>query len=179
MNKGKIIFLNGVTSAGKTSTAKEILALSDEMYYHISNDIFHEAADSKFFAQNHRKFISDTIIAMYYAVRGMCENGINVVVDGMILELEEYKQNYKAEHYDLVKSIFLGESIFSRIETFIVELFCPLDICKQRNIKRADREENQSEWQNKIMNKSIEYNLKIDTSKNEPRECAKQILDSL
>ena len=41
VKKGKIIFLNGVTSAGKTSIAEEIQELANEVYYHVSNDTFH------------------------------------------------------------------------------------------------------------------------------------------
>jgi adenylylsulfate kinase/chloramphenicol 3-O phosphotransferase len=90
LKKGKIIFLNGVTSTGKTSIAEALQELAGEMYYHVSNDMFHCMIGEKFWIEDNRKCISRSIITMYYAVRGMCDNGIHVIVDGMLLEMPEY-----------------------------------------------------------------------------------------
>ncbi|MFD0717098.1 hypothetical protein [Paenibacillus sp. GCM10027626] len=54
-------------------------------------------------------------------------------------------------HFEKVKKIFTGYPIY------IVEVFCPLEICRQRNIERGDRSEGQSDWQHKIMAKDIPY----------------------
>ena len=170
MEKGKIIFLNGVTSAGKTSIAKEIQELADVMYYHVSNDMFHFMIGEKFWIENGRKCISKSIITMYYAVKGMCENGINVIIDGMLLEMPEYRQEYDNLHYDIM------QSVLSDINVFMVDVFCPLDECRHRNIRRGDRNEYQSEEQSEEMNKNVRYDFKIDTSVNSAKECAEKIL---
>ena len=44
MHTGHIICLNGVTSAGKTTIAKEIQDMSDLNYYHVSLDMFEQMA---------------------------------------------------------------------------------------------------------------------------------------
>ena len=61
----------------------------------------------------------------------------------------------------------------------IVEVYCPLDICRQRNIERGDRYESQSDEQAELMNKDIKYSLQVDTSKYSAEECAEQIVKAL
>lgn len=173
MNKGKIIFLNGVTSAGKTSIAEEIRELSDEMYYHISNDIFHCMVGKKFWIKDARVCIAKSIVSMYHAVKGMCEGGINVIIDGMLLEMKEYQQEYGALHYDIM------QSILSDIDILIVEVFCPLDECRRRNIARGDRGEFQSHEQHEEMNINVPYNFRVDTSVNTAKEYATLILQQI
>ncbi len=72
-----------------------------------------------------------------------------------------------------MKDIFAGSPLY------IVEVFCPLHICRQRNIERGDRSEDQSEWQNEIMAKDIRYNFAVHTHLNSPEQCAESILKSL
>ena len=173
MKKGKIIFLNGVTSSGKTSIATALRELPDTRHYHISNDIFHYMIGEKFWIQDARMCISKSIVSMYYAAKGMCEGNIDVIIDGMLLEMEEFKQECNNSHYDIMKSILSG------IDIFMVEVFCPLDECRRRNIARGDRGEYQSKEQNDEMNKSIRYDFKVDTSVNTAYECAEQILAAM
>ena len=61
----------------------------------------------------------------------------------------------------------------------IVEFYCPLEICRQRNIDRGDRYETQSEEQAALMAKDIRYSMRVDTGVSSPEECAEQILRTL
>ncbi|MGN6710956.1 phosphotransferase-like protein [Anaerocolumna jejuensis] len=61
----------------------------------------------------------------------------------------------------------------------IVEVYCPLEICRKRNIERGDRYENQSDEQNAIMAEGITYSCKVETHINTPEECAEIILKEL
>ena len=40
MSEGKIIYLNGTSSAGKTSIAKELQRVMEELYLYASIDLF-------------------------------------------------------------------------------------------------------------------------------------------
>jgi len=60
-----------------------------------------------------------------------------------------------------------------------VEVYCPLEICRQRNIARGDRYEDQSREQQELMSGEIVYSLRVDTSRYTARECARIILDRL
>ena len=42
MDKGRIIFLNGVTSAGKTSIVEALQNQEDIFFYVVANDLFQE-----------------------------------------------------------------------------------------------------------------------------------------
>jgi len=174
MNKGKIIFLNGVTSAGKTSVGIELRDVTyeqmGEVYYHLSNDTFHNAIGAKFWFEDMWKAVAHNITTLYYAVKGISDNGVNVIIDGMLLEAPEFVQLNGDLHYKTMKSIL------SDIEIFMVELYCPLEECRRRNIARGDRHETQSDEQNEMMSKEVEYDFTIDTSKFTPKECAEQIV---
>ena len=85
MAKGRIIFLNGLTSCGKTSVAEQMRTLCSDVLYVISNDIFHDMVDGRFFEEDFWKIVAHTITAQYYAARGMAEAGFTVVIDGMLL----------------------------------------------------------------------------------------------
>jgi len=60
-----------------------------------------------------------------------------------------------------------------------VEVYCPLDICKQRNIERGDHYESQSEEQAHLMSQDIQYSLTVDNSVLSPEECAEKIVQAL
>ena len=53
MNKGKIIFLNGVTSSGKTSIVDAIQLKSEDFFYIVANDIFEQMIGYKYLRESH------------------------------------------------------------------------------------------------------------------------------
>ena len=108
MQKGRIIFINGVTSSGKTSIVETLQ------------------------------------------------------------EREEIKP-----HYEQLMEILKDNPLD------IVEVYCPMEICKKRNFLREDRYEAQSEEQLELMAKNIKYSMKVDTSVYTPAECAEIIVKEL
>ena len=48
MEKGRIIFLNGVTSSGKTSIVEAIQERDDVFFYVVANDLFPEMVGEKY-----------------------------------------------------------------------------------------------------------------------------------
>ena len=47
MEKGRIIFLNGVTSSGKTSIVEALQERDDIFFYVVANDLFQEIVGDK------------------------------------------------------------------------------------------------------------------------------------
>ena len=94
--------------------------------------------------------------------------GKNVLIDGILVEREEIKPHYH-QLLEILKNNPLD----------IVEVYCPLDICRQRNIIRGDRYETQSQEQYDLMAKNIRYSMKVDTSIYSSEECAKQMIKGL
>lgn len=168
MKKGRIIFLNGVTSAGKTSIVEALQDRDDIFFYVVSNDLFQEMVGEKYLRENYWKYLSDVIIMMYHTARLFSEHGKNVIIDGILVERPEIAPHYE-QLTEILKSCPLD----------IVEVYCPLEICKKRNIERGDRYETQSEEQSILMAKNINYSMKVDTSINSPTECADAIVKEL
>ena len=168
MEKGRIVFLNGVTSAGKTSIVEALQGRDDVFFYVVANDLFQEMVGDKFLRENYWKYLSEVIIMMYHTAKLYSDMGKNVLIDGILVEREEITPHYQ-QLLEILKDNPLD----------VVEVYCPLDICRKRNIIRGDRYENQSEEQHELMAKNIEYRLCVDTSMHSSAECADMIVSEL
>ncbi len=168
MEKGRIIFLNGVTSSGKTSIVEALQEREDIFFYVVANDLFQEMVGEKFLRLDYWKYLSEVIIMMYHTAKLYSDMGKNVLIDGILVEREEIKPHL-AQLLDILKDNPLD----------IVELYCPLEICRQRNIARGDRYDSQSDEQAELMARDIPYSARVDTSLHSPEECAEMIVESL
>ncbi len=168
MEKGRIIFLNGVTSSGKTSIVEAIQERDDVFCYVVANDLFQEMIGEKFLRKNYWKYLSEVIIMMYHTAKLYSDMGKNVLIDGILVERDEI-----APHYQQLREIMKDNPFY------LVEVYCPLDICRKRNIIRGDRYETQSDEQDALMADDIEYALRVDTSLHSPAECAGRIVNEL
>jgi adenylylsulfate kinase/chloramphenicol 3-O phosphotransferase len=168
MDKGKIIFLNGVTSSGKTSIVEALQERRDVFFYVVANDLFQEMVGEQYLEENYWKYLSEVIIMMYHTAKLYSDMGKNVLIDGILVERDEIKP-----HYEKLREIMKDSPLD------IVEVYCPLDVCRQRNIERGDRFESQSDEQAELMSKDIKYAMRVDTSVNSPAECAEQIVKTL
>lgn len=168
MEKGRIVFLNGVTSAGKTSIVEAIQAREDVFFYVVANDLFQEMVGEKYLRENYWKYLSEIIIMMYHTAKLYSDMGKNVLIDGILVEREEIKPHYQ-QLLEILKDNPLD----------IVEIYCPLDVCRKRNLMRGDRYETQSEEQHELMAKNIAYRLRVDTSLHSAAACADRIIHAL
>lgn len=168
MEKGRIIFLNGVTSAGKTSIVEAIQDRDDVFFHVVANDLFQEMVGEKFLRENYWKYLSEVIIMMYHTAKLFSDMGKNVLIDGILVERKEIRPHYQ-QLVDILKDNPLD----------IVEVYCPLDICRKRNIIRGDRYESQSEEQYELMAQNIKYSMRVDTSLYSSTECADMIIKEL
>ena len=166
--KGRVIFLNGVTSAGKTSIVEALQERDDIFFYVVANDLFQEMVGDKYLRENYWKYLSEVIIMMYHTAKLYSDMGKNVLIDGILVEREEIKPHY-GQLLEILKDNPLD----------LVEVYCPLEICRQRNIIRGDRYETQSEEQHQLMARNIQYSVRVDTSKNSSAECAEMIVREL
>ncbi len=168
MEKGRIIFLNGVTSSGKTSIVEALQARRDVFFYVVANDLFQEMIGEDYLKEDYWKYLGEVIIMMYHTAKLYSDMGKNVLIDGVLVEREGV-----APHYERMLGILGGNPLD------IVEVYCPPEICRQRNIARGDRYEDQSDEQAALMAKDIRYSMRVDTSKLTPEACAEAILRKL
>ena len=115
MEKGKIIFLNGVTSSGKTSIVEALQDTDDIFFYVVANDLFEEMIGEKYLRENYWKYLSEVIIMMYHTAKLYSDMGKNVLIDGILVERDEIKPHYKQML-----------EIFNDNPLDIIEVYCPL-----------------------------------------------------
>ena len=168
MDKGKVIFLCGVTSSGKTSIVDSIQNISEEFYYVVANDLMVQMVGDKYLVEDYWKYESKSIYYMYHMAKLLSDMGENVLIDGCLIETPELPN-----HYEIVRKIF-AETPF-----WLVEVFCPIDICCKRNLERDDRYENQSLEQSEIWAENVEYSFTVNTEMNTSDACAKIILEKI
>ena len=64
MEKGRILFLNGVTSAGKTSIVEALQERERPFFYVVANDLFQETVGERFLRENYWKYLAEAVRMM-------------------------------------------------------------------------------------------------------------------
>jgi chloramphenicol 3-O phosphotransferase len=148
---GTVILLNGTSSSGKTSIARELLDILDGTWFHMPVDAFHamrcecDIADEDLQAE-----IDRTAKGFHRAVAGMAAGGNNLVVD--------HPLSRRWRLLDLL-DLLVPE------DTVLVGVRCPLPELERREIERGDRQVHSHEL----------HDIDVDTSLHSPRECALRI----
>ena len=168
MEKGRIIFLNGVTSSGKTSIVEALQDREDVFFYVVANDLFEQTIGDRYLRQDYWKYLGEVIPVMYRTAAIFSDLGRNVLIDGILVEREGI-----CPHYARLLEILRGYPLD------VVEVFCPPEICRQRTLARGDRRVEQSEEQRRLMAPDIRYSLRVDTGRHSPAECADRIVAAL
>jgi len=159
---GKIIFLNGVSSSGKTTIAKELQAILDEVYLHISVDKFisllpeHGINDPEILRVEIPKIVS----GFHQSIGALASTGNNVIVDHVLQEEPWLKECVDA---------------LADFRILFVGVMCPLDELEKRENAREDRQKGMAKYQFDRVHSHGVYDLEVDTSKLDLRESALQI----
>lgn len=183
MNKGKIIFLNGTSSAGKTSIARELQSILDEPYIFVAFDTFVDMLPEKFLATNaqadkgfhwipvekeNKKGVEVKtgpigqmlVSGMHHSIAALVNLGNNVIVEHVLLEKKWLKECIE---------------LFSKFHVLSVGIHCPLEVVEKREKERGDRVVGQTRAMFSSVHFNEIYDLNVDTSLTNPKECAQQI----
>ncbi|MBZ9742408.1 MULTISPECIES: phosphotransferase-like protein [unclassified Mesorhizobium] len=176
--RARIVLLNGVGSAGKSSTAKALQGITTEPFLHVQMDSFLEMLPDAL--QDHADGLAyetvrqdgkpsvvirtgpvgeKTLRGMRHAVAAMAGQGNNLIVDDVLCngEIQEY--------IDLL----------SDFDLHLVGVMAPLNVLEAREALRADRLPGLARWQFERVHEGIRYDLEVDTSVHSPLECARRI----
>lgn len=169
MSKGKIIYLNGVTSSGKTSVVEALRAKGETDFYYLSDDVFEDhIIDIEYKSPDYWTKLSEAVFLMYKTAKLFSNHGKTVIIDSMLMETPEF-----SPHYERMLEIFKDSPLV------MVHIHCPLELCRQRNLCRDDRDEYQSHEQAEVMAKNVHYDLELDTSVLTPAQCAEYIQEHI
>lgn len=186
----RIIFLNGCSSAGKTSISKAIQEISSSPWLHMGVDTFIGMLPSKFFGFGDRSkegyFSFNTFDnekapcvqvktgalgeAFFYdhipsAVKLFADFGHNIIVDEVIFskeDLENYLEILR-DHY-----------------VHLVQVSCDFNVLKEREQLRGDRVIGLVNDQfERLQSYTYDYDMTVDTTHLPPKENALYILNAL
>lgn len=161
---GQIIFLNGTSSSGKSSIARELLRTLDTAHYYLPVDAFNAMRSQRPMTDDELDEVLDRLAHGFHrAVAGMAAAGNNVVVDHVLRE-----PSWLLECLDL----FGGDVVF-------VGVHCPLPELQRRERERGDRRIGRAEYHFHRVHQHGLYDVEVDTSTSSPHDCAAQIKDFL
>jgi chloramphenicol 3-O phosphotransferase len=166
---GKIIFLNGASSSGKSTLAKELQQL-EETYMHMALDDVWATLPEKVLAED--EWYKKNPLAKYGAgflnsVAGYSKLGFGVIIEDCCCSPRSMKECLE---------------LFKDTRVIFVEVICSVSEMKKREETRGDRMPGQGEAQlptfEKFRSEHI-YDLQVDTSVDSASECAERIIEML
>lgn len=196
-----IIFLNGTSSVGKTSIARELMKQSSIPFlYHSSDHILNFWLDSKFVATiNDNNDIEKCPLKDWFVrTQSVGPNGqiVTKIANGALgtrlsLDITEsvcylIKKNYdfildevviNQEKWNIYKQVLLNLDTSNEKKVFYIEVTCNMEVCEQREKARGDRALGLSRGILSELYHFRTYDLSIDTTSKSSKECAKDILD--
>ena len=176
MNQGTIIFLNGTTSAGKTSTLHMLQNIMIEPYLEVGIDKFLWMLPRRYF---HKPLWDDVlgkanqtgemghklIHAMHHTILTLSNQGIDVLADHVLID-----------------QLWLEELVcmFHDKTAYLIGIKCPLDVLEQRELARhKERTPGAAIKQLDIIHAHDVYDFEVDTSKQDIEDTAMLIKDFL
>lgn len=165
MNKGNIIFLNGVSSAGKTTLARALQNSLNDYYFWLSCDSFYNMAPEKFWSVAPLENFAKAMSGLHHTIKTYSDMGLNVIVDHVL----ENPYNLLSECLELLHDY----------PVLFVHVTCPAEELMRREKARGDRAIGLSEKQLEILEPKDTYDIIVDTYKNSTEECVNQILEKL
>lgn len=184
MTTGKVVFLNGTSSAGKTTLAYALQELLDEPWQHIALDQFRDGLPAKYRGLNspdgttgsrglnvvpvREQSQAYTVIrfgdagksmlaAMRRAIAVVAREGINVIIDDIILE-----ESFLLDYLEVMQGLPL----------YFVGVRCPLDEINRREAQRPGRFPGTALGHFDLCHAHGSYDVEVDTSTQDPASCA-------
>lgn len=162
MRHGRIIFLNGTSSSGKSSIARELLDVLDgDPYFHLAVDgISAMRADREVAPDALDAVLKRTRMGYHRAVAGMAAAGNDLVVDHVL-----------SEPWRIEDCL----TVLAGADVHLVGVHCPLDELERRERERGDRPPGLAAYQYQRVHAHGLYDVEVDTGTATPRECAELI----
>ena len=173
MSKGKIIFLNGASSSGKTVIAEALQDKLSEPYLTLSVDGFMDLFLQGYISgakgaeltpedvQTLTALIPKIVSSFHQCIAVFADNGIHVIVDHVLQDPDWLKACVEA---------------LQGFPVLFVGVRCPLEVLEKREQER-EREPGTARKQFDIVHAHGVYDLEVDTSLQSPEEIAELIAE--
>lgn len=177
-----IIFLNGASSSGKTSIAKELQNLFTEPYLNAGVDSFFKMVPKRFITAKGPNALFEwletsknkspcltlklhpwgeqLIMGMYNAIASLARSGNNIITDEIAINKEVLRH---------------GAEILSPFKVYFIGVKCPQEILEKREVLRKNQPTNSARGQYQLVHDHGDYDFEVDTSLMSPLECAVKI----
>ncbi len=171
MESGKIIFINGTSSSGKTCIVRALQDLLDEPYLEAGIDKFIWMLPERYLdrplwdellgrANRAGAAGHDLVRGMHRAIQALSKAGCNVIADLVLVEPAWAKD---------------CADLFAGLPAYLIGVQCPLEVLERRERSRKNRTLGQAGLQFPVIHKYALYDLEVDTSLLSPEECARRI----
>lgn len=191
MSKTTLIFLNGTSSAGKTTLAHALQERLTAPYQHMALDQFRDGLPARYrglnapqgstgasglnvvpvrqgkqlYTQVRFGNLGQQVLAgMRRAIAAMANAGNNIIIDDIILEpafLEDYLE------------------VMASLSVYFVGVRCPLDVIASREAARPGRFPGTAESHFEACHAHDTYDVEVDTSAAPPFSCADQVIERM
>ncbi|MFD4402046.1 chloramphenicol phosphotransferase CPT family protein [Nocardia sp. NPDC058499] len=161
---GRIVFLNGVSSSGKSSIAHRLLTDLDRPFFHMSADMFgamrSESRTHELDPNDLGEVLRRTRAGFHRAVAGMARAGNDIIMDHVL-----------SEPWRLTDCL----TVMTGIDVVFVGVHCPPAELRLRERRRADRAVGTAARQLDSVHAHGTYDLEVDTGTASIGECSAQI----
>ena len=163
MKRGIIVLLNGVSSSGKSSLAREFIKLRPD-FFHVSADDFANWINSMEDIQSKRIIPVETEHYFHRTIAMLSDTGVNVIVDHIL------HNEYTARDCSTVLNDY---------PLLFVGVHCPINELARRERGRGDRREGQAREQLSFVHVNDAYDLEVNTYDTSLKECARIISEAV
>ena len=168
--KGKIIFLNGTSSAGKTTLAKALQEKLQEPYYFLSFDSIRGMIPDKY---RRGDFGVDVAWKLFFNAASWFNHSIKLFSDMGFNTVVEY--TFEKSHKTLEECV----ELLHEYPVLFVHVTCPAEELRRREKERGDRQPGLAENLLKNLEPQDTYDITADTHNNSTEECADKIIETL
>jgi len=161
-----IIWLNGVSSSGKTSISKILQNELDNTYLHIQVDDFQNMFPTKryMWTDEFWDIAIPLFSAFHHSIKAYYDYGANLIVDHVLV-----KDEWKIE----------CEKLFAKDRVMFIGVKCSLDVLQSRVDERDNRPDWIARYQFDKVHAGLTYDYEIDTSNSTADESASKVLEAI
>jgi chloramphenicol 3-O phosphotransferase len=150
---GKMIFLHGASSSGKSTIARELQDRIDEPFWHISIDHLRDSGVLPSVRFRRGDFDWATARGPFFdgyhrSLAAYLESGNNLILEH-ILETTDWQRELAA--------------LFARFDLFFVAVHCSLEELNRRELARGDRPAGSAAQDFETIHRGVHYDLELDT----------------